>query len=68
MYSDVITPADTNAIQNEAEKKLEYKSVCTETKRMWNVKCTIIPVVTGDTGIVTKCLKKCGSPYQENIQ
>jgi hypothetical protein len=25
---------------------------------MWNLKCTIIPVVTGATGIVTKRLRK----------
>ena len=31
---------------------------CLEIKRMWNMKCIIIPVVTGATGIVTKGLKK----------
>jgi len=25
-------------------KKLNYKSLCTEIQRMWNLKCTIIPV------------------------
>ena len=25
---------------------------------MWNVKCTIIPVITGATGIVTRSLRK----------
>jgi hypothetical protein len=25
---------------------------------MWNIKCAIIPVVIGYTGIITKCLKK----------
>jgi len=25
---------------------------------MWNMKCTIIPVITGATGIVTRSLKK----------
>ena len=25
---------------------------------MWNMKCMIIPVVSGDTGTVTRCLKK----------
>ena len=29
-----------------------------ETQRMWNLKCTIIPVITGATGIVTRSLKK----------
>ena len=25
---------------------------------MWNLKCTIIPVITGATGIVTRSLRK----------
>jgi hypothetical protein len=25
---------------------------------MWNLKCRIIPIVIGATGIVTRCLKK----------
>ena len=47
-----------NAVQKEAEKKLKYKSLCVEIKRMWNLKCTIIPVITGATGIVTRSLRK----------
>ena len=37
-------------------------------QRMWNLKCKIIPVITGTTGIVTNGLKKIWKPYQENIQ
>jgi hypothetical protein len=46
-------PADRNVVQKEAEKKLKYKNFCTEIQRMWNLKCTIIPVITGAIGIVT---------------
>jgi hypothetical protein len=53
---DVAIPADRNAVQNEAGKKLKYKSLCTKIQRMWNLKCTIIPVITGATGIVTRSL------------
>jgi hypothetical protein len=28
---------------------------------MWNMKCFVIPVITGATGIVTKGLKKSGN-------
>jgi len=47
---DVAIPADRNVVQKEAEKKLKYKSLCIEIQRMWNLKCTIIPVITGATG------------------
>ena len=45
-------------MQKEAETKLKYKSLCIEIKRMWNLKCTIIPVIIGATGIVTRNLRK----------
>jgi len=54
----VVIPADRNVVQNEAEKKLKYTSLCIEIQRKWDLKCTIIPVITGTTGIVTRSLKK----------
>jgi hypothetical protein len=42
----------------EAEKRLKYKSLCIEIQRMWNLKCTIIPVIIGATGMVTRSLRK----------
>jgi hypothetical protein len=47
-----------NVLQNEAEQKLKYKTLCIEMHRMWNLKCKIIPVIIGVTGIVTKGLGK----------
>ena len=55
---DVAIPADRNVAQKEAEKKLKYKSLCIQIQRMWNLKCTIIPVIIGATGVVTGSLKK----------
>ena len=55
---DVVIPADRNVVQKEAEKKLKYKSLGTEVKRMWNLKFTIKPVIIGATGIVTRSLRK----------
>jgi hypothetical protein len=55
---DVPIPADRNVVQKEAENKLKYKSLGIEIQRMWNLKCTIIPVILGATGIVTKSLRK----------
>jgi hypothetical protein len=39
-------------------KIIKYKSLCIEIQRMWNLKCMIIPVITGATG---KLRKKFGS-------
>jgi len=55
---DVAISADRYVVQKEAEKKLKYKRLCTEIQRMWNLKCTIIPIITGATGIVTRSLRK----------
>jgi hypothetical protein len=51
---DVAIPADRNVVQKEAEKRLKYESLCIEIQRMWNRKCTIVPVIIGVTGIVTR--------------
>ena len=55
---DVTIPADRNIVQMEAEKKLKYKRLCIEIQRMWNLKCTIVPVKIEATGIVTRSLRK----------
>jgi hypothetical protein len=55
---DVAKPAERNVVQNEAEKKLKYKSLGIELQGMWNLKCTIMSVITGDTDIVTKSLRE----------
>ena len=34
------------------------KEVKIQIQRMWNLKCTIIPVIIGATGIVTRSLRK----------
>jgi hypothetical protein len=55
---DVAIPADRSVMQKEAEKRLKYKSLCIEIQRMWNLKCTVIPVIIGAIGIVTRSLRK----------
>jgi hypothetical protein len=51
---DVAIPSDKNVIQKEAEKMLTYKNLNIEIQRMWNMKCFVIPVIIGATGIVSK--------------
>jgi hypothetical protein len=50
---DVAIPSDGNVIQKQSEKKLKYRSLSIKIQRMWNMKCFVIPVITGTTGIVT---------------
>jgi hypothetical protein len=56
--TDLAIPTERNVVQKEAGKNLQYKSLGTEIKRMWNCKRKIVPVTTGVTGIVTKSLRK----------
>jgi len=35
-----------------------YNSLFIEARRMWDVKCVIIPVIIGSTGMVTKGVKE----------
>jgi hypothetical protein len=51
---DVAIPSDRNVIQKESEKKLKYNNLSMEIQRMWNMKCFVIPVIIGATGIITK--------------
>jgi hypothetical protein len=55
---DVAIPSDRNVIQKESENKLKYKNLSIGIQRMWNMKCFVIPVITGATGTVTVGLKK----------
>jgi hypothetical protein len=63
LLTDVAIPSDKNVIQKEAKKKLKYTNQSIEIQRMWNMKCFVIPVITGATRIVRKSLQK----YLETI-
>ena len=55
---DLAIRADRNIVQKAAEKKLKYNSLCIKIQRMWNLKCTIVPVKIGATRIVRRSLRK----------
>jgi hypothetical protein len=60
-------------MQKEAEKELKYKGLCIEIQGMRNMRCIIIPVLTGATEMVTKCLKTnleamSGNPSTDSLQ
>jgi hypothetical protein len=65
---DVTIPSDKNVIQKEDEKILKYKNLSIEIQRMWNMKCCVIPVIIGATGIVSKSLNNILKQYQDNTQ
>ena len=55
---DVAVPADHRIKLKESEKKDKYLDLAREFKKLWNMKVTIIPIVIGAFGTVTKVLLK----------
>ena len=53
---DFAVPVDHRIKLKECEKKDEYLDLATELKKLWNMKVTIIPIVIGAFGTVTKGL------------
>ena len=51
-------PADHRIKLKEREKKDKYLDLARELKKLWNMKVTIIPIVIGAFGTVTKGLLK----------
>ena len=55
---DLAVPADHRISLKESEKKDKCLDLARELKKMWNMKVTIIPIVIGAFGMVTKGLLK----------
>ena len=55
---DVAFPADHGINLKESEKKDKYLDLAGELKKQWNMKVTIVPIVIGALGTVTKGLLK----------
>jgi hypothetical protein len=45
---------------------LKYKDLTIEIQRMWNVKTRVIPVIIGETGTISKSLRKYVSTIPGN--
>ena len=56
---DFDVPADHRIKLKECEKRDKYLEIARELKKLWNMKVTIIPIVIGALGTVTKGLLKC---------
>ena len=55
---DFAVPADHRINLEESEKKDKYLDLARELKKLWNIKVTIVPIVIGALGTVTKGLLK----------
>ena len=55
---DFAVPADHRIILKESEKKDKYLDLARELKKLWNMKVTIVPIVIGALGTITKGLLK----------
>ena len=55
---DFAVPADHRMKLKECEKKDKYLDLARELKKLWNMKVTIIPVVIGAFGTITRRLLK----------
>ena len=55
---DFAVPADHRIKLKECEKKDKYLDLARELKKLWNIKVTIILIMTGAFGKVTKGILK----------
>ena len=55
---DFAVPADHRINLKESEKKGKYLNLARELKKLWNMRVTIMPIVMGALGTITKGLLK----------
>ena len=55
---DYAVPANHRINLKECEKKDKYLDLARELKKLWNMKVTIVPIVIGALGTITKGLLK----------
>ena len=51
---DISCPCDVNVANKEAEKIAKYGALRKELIKMWGGECTVVPVVVGGLGAVSK--------------
>ena len=55
---DFAVPANHKINLKDCEKKYKYLELARELKKLWNMKVTIVPIVIGALGTITKGLLK----------
>ena len=53
---DFAVPADHKVNLKENKERYKYQDLARELKKLWNIKVTVIPIVIGALGTVTKGL------------
>ena len=68
---DFSVPIDQNVVSKEEEKISHYSNLCSEIRKLHNVKTTIVPLVIGALGVISKnfkpYLKSIGIPNVDNV-
>ena len=55
---DMAVPGDNNVVAKEYEKRSKYKDLEIEIQRMWKMKTTVLPIVVGALGTMSKDFNK----------
>jgi hypothetical protein len=66
MHTDKCSNTRGQKCAKGSGKEAKIQELCIEIQRTWNLKCEILPVITGATGIVTKGLKEFGIHTRKN--
>ena len=53
---DIAVPGDVRVERKEDEKIEKYRDLCRELRRLWGVRCFVVPVVVGALGTIPKRL------------
>ena len=61
---DFAVPADHRINLKESEKKDKYLDLARELKKPWNMKITIVPIVIGALGTITKDYQKAWKTWK----
>ena len=63
-----MTNHNSNEIRKKAEKTLQYEDLTRETRRVWNIKTNVIPLIRGPSATISKSLiKYTNVPVNHNI-
>ena len=55
---DFAVPADHSLENKENEKRVKYFDLARELRKLWNIRGKLLPVVTGELGIIPKGLER----------